>query len=330
MKRVEINGQTILHHYQFDPTGGYDLNGLLQVQAPDECDQFVAFWKTRYERARNQAPKARIKFNGTETEHWRVMDLSFQTTDSYMLGGWLLLPKSGDPKRGFVVGHGYGGIGGPALDLPFHDAALLFPCARGISRSEHPDLPSEPNQHVVHGIENPDTYLIGACVEDCWVSVSALLELCPALAGAIGFLGVSFSGGLAMLATPWDERIQKLHCNVPTFGNQRLRLTLPGIGSAEGIRLFEQAHPGLAARSLALHDAAVAARHIRIPSHLACALFDPAVTPPGQFAIFNALPEQWRQLEVLTAGHHPHAAEKAEREHLLQKLAQFFADLSPT
>lgn len=328
MKRVEINGQSILHNYAFDPTGGFEIEALLEIQAPPAPDDFEAHWKRRYEYARTVNPCAQISPTGEETEHWRVMDLSFRSTNGYMLGGWALVPKSGAVRRGFVVGHGYGGIDGPIFDLPFHDAVILFPCFRGISRSQHPDLPSEPNQHVVHGIENPDTYLIGACVEDVWVSVSALLELFPEVAGNVGFLGISFSGGLMMLAAPWDERVQKIHCNVPTFGHQALRLQLPSAGSAEGVRQYEKTHPRVALKSLTLHDAAIAARHLKIPAHLACALFDPVVAPVGQFAIYNALPEANRDLFILSAGHHPYHGEGAENTDLMRKIDAFFADSS--
>ena len=49
-------------------------------------------------------------------------------------------------------------------------------------------------------------------------------------------------------------------------------------------------------------DASVAARHLRIPTLVAAAQFDPAVPPPGQFAVFNALPGP-KELVVMEAGH---------------------------
>lgn len=64
--------------------------------------------------------------------------------------------------------------------------------------------------------------------------------------------------------------------------------------------------------TLAYYDAAVAARYIRQPMHLAAARFDPAVAPPGQFAVYNGLPGP-KELFVLNAGHfeHPERAPSA-------------------
>jgi cephalosporin-C deacetylase len=70
---------------------------------------------------------------------------------------------------------------------------------------------------------------------------------------------------------------------------------------------------------LANYDAAVAAKYIRQPMHLALARFDPAVAPPGLFAIYNALPGP-KELFVLTAGHFEHTESAAEDRELLSEL----------
>jgi cephalosporin-C deacetylase len=57
--------------------------------------------------------------------------------------------------------------------------------------------------------------------------------------------------------------------------------------------------------------------------HVAAALFDPAVAPPGQFAIYNALPGP-KELFVLTAGHFDHPASAMENRSLLSELKVFF------
>ena len=49
-------------------------------------------------------------------------------------------------------------------------------------------------------------------------------------------------------------------------------------------------------------DAATAAAHMRIPVMVAAALFDPAVPPPGQFAVFNCLAGE-KKLFVRQAAH---------------------------
>jgi cephalosporin-C deacetylase len=60
--------------------------------------------------------------------------------------------------------------------------------------------------------------------------------------------------------------------------------------------------------------------------HCACALFDPCVTPPGQFAIYNALPNQ-KQLYVLDAGHHHYQNQLHQQNELLNELTIFFESI---
>ncbi|MBD5778808.1 acetylxylan esterase [Pelagicoccus sp. NFK12] len=325
MTRILIDQLEINHGYPFDPTYGYSLEALLSVETPPEPEDFEAFWRNRYAFALQQDPEPKLTLSHSDHPRWKVYDLRFTSTHSFTLGGWVIVPQNGEVKQGIVAGHGYGGREGPDLTLPFENTAILFPCCRGISRSQSDRIPAEPNRHVIHGIDNRDTYVIGGCVDDHWLAVSALLQLFPEVAGKIGWLGVSFSGGINMLAAPWDERVSRSHNNVPTFGNQALRLTLPSVGSASGVADYERRHPGQTQPVLRYFDAASAAKRLRHPCHLACARFDPAVAPPGQFAIYNALPTDTRQLFVLSAGHHDYASQSEENTQLLRELRAFFS-----
>ena len=67
----------------------------------------------------------------------------------------------------------------------------------------------------------------GGCVEDVWCAVSATLNLFPECEGHVGLLGISFGGGIGAMALACDTRIQRAHFNVPSFGNQPLRMTFP-------------------------------------------------------------------------------------------------------
>lgn len=324
MNSSRVDGKQLKHDYPYDPTYGYDLDDLLSIEAPSEPEGFETFWTQRYERALNHAPKPELKDSGKTLGKFKLYSLVYSTTDGYTLAGWALLPIADEIRRGFVVGHGYGGRDAPDPHLPFDDAALLFPCSRGISLSKQPDLPSEPDLHVVHQIHDPDRYLIGGCVDDLWIAVTALLKLFPETQSNVNLLGISFSGGINSLAAPWDKRIHRVHSNVPTFGHQPLRMKLATAGSGHGVQKFERLHPGVAERTLSLFDAANSARHMKVPTHLACARFDPAVAPPGQFAIYNALPKSLRQLFTLTAGHHEYPEQNVEDTLLLRELCAFF------
>jgi cephalosporin-C deacetylase len=302
-----------------------DLDRLLGVRPPEPPPDFEAFWRSRYERAARVAPKPKLRDTGTDQGSWRVFEVSHSSTDRVRVKGWLLLPVTGVVRRGFVIGHGYTARTGPDTHLPFADAALLFPCSRGLGLTRHGSISSNPMWHVLHDIQDRNRYVLGGCVEDLWSSVSALLRLCPEVAGHVGYLGISFGGGIGALAMPWETRIQRVHLNVPTFGNHPLRLELPSTGSAASVQKFVRRHPKVW-ETLPYYDAATAAFFAQQPLFCALAKVDPAVAPEGQFSVYNA----WKGPKILyslTAGHLVYPEQEREERELLREIDKFFRDL---
>lgn len=316
---------TFSHSYPFDPSYGYDLDSLLKVEPPEAPADFASYWRRRHERARRIDPGARFDGEAKNRDHWQIRRLSYRSTDDFEVRGWALVPRHEPVRRGFLALHGYGGIEGPDMGLPFRDAAIFFPCLRGISLSARPDIPADPQRHVLHGIEDRDRYVHGQCVEDVWTGVSALQQLFPQVEARVGMLGVSFGGGIGTLALPWDDRIARAHFEVPSFGNHPLRLTLPTAGSGAAVIEYEH-RTGRALQTLQYYDAAAAARFARSPVQIAAALFDPCVAPPGQFSIYNALREP-RRLFVLQAGHYEYPGQDLQRTELIEALKAFFSGI---
>jgi cephalosporin-C deacetylase len=229
-----------------------------------------------------------------------------------------------------VVGHGYGGRDRPDFDLPVRETAVLFPCFRGLSRSRRPPIPDDPAGHVVTGIDGRDGYILGGCVEDLWVAVSVLTGLFPALSGRIGYSGVSFGGGIGALAMAFDTRIDRGHLVVPTFSNMPLWLTLPTTGSGHSVQLYQNTHADVL-ETLRFFDTATAATRIAAPVLVAVARFDPAVAPPCQFSLANALlpsnglaTSNHNEIVVLDAGHFDYPGSQAQHAELSEKVARFF------
>lgn len=320
------------HDYAFDPTYGMDLARLLNVSPPRPPDDFAAFWQRRYTAARAVDPQPRIEHADGKIGQHAAFELRYSSTDAVHIGGWLLVPENGRIRHGLVIGHGYGGRDAPDTVLPLEDAVILFPCLRGFGRSALPDVSPDPNQHVLHDIQDRQRYIIGGCVEDLWLAVSALLSLFPEVAGRVACLGISLGGGIAAMAAPWDARISRLHLHVPTFGHQALRLTLPCVGSNEAVRAYQQrfqSRQGNVVETLAYYDSASAASFLGIPTLVAAALFDPAVPPPGQFAVYTAIAEPLRRLFVLEAGHFDYPGKEARIEELNRTVAAFLIEPLP-
>jgi cephalosporin-C deacetylase len=316
-----------IREYEFDPTYNYSLDQLLAIKPPKEPRDFDAFWQARYSKALSVDPQPQTKIICENKQGWRVFEISYTSTNNFLVRGWLLLPITGVIKRGFVIGHGYGGRDAPDFHLPFKDAALLFPCFRGLSLSAQPTISSDPGWHVLHDINQPDRYILGGCVDDLWLGVSTLLQLFPHLQGHLAYLGISFSGGIGALALAWEKRIARGHLNLPTFGHHPLRLRLPTHGSTHSLQQFYKNHKKQTLKVLRYFDAATAAKRITMPIHCACAVFDPFVAPPAQFAIYNALPGP-KELFVLMEGHHSYPEQKQQEQELITELDAFFAPLS--
>ncbi|AWB66230.1 alpha/beta hydrolase [Saccharobesus litoralis] len=311
---------------KFDPSYGYSLTDLLAITTPEAPKDFDSFWQNAYADCHDIQPKPKFIDTGAIHKNWRVFEIQYISTNDMKIGGWILIPQDKPPTRGFVVGHGYGGRDEPDYNLPFDDAAILFPCCRGISKSPNFPISSNPQWHVLHDIDKPDRYIIRGCVEDTWLAVSCLLALFPYLAGHLGYLGVSFSGGVGALAMAYEKRIARAHFNVPTFGNHQLRLKLPTWGSGESLRQFYRKKPDMLLNTLKYFDAANAAERINMPVHCALALKDPVVAPPGQFAVYNALKCE-KHLYVLDEGHAEYPTQEQQKIELRQQLVEFFSPI---
>lgn len=309
-----------------DPHYTYCLQDLLTVNTPPAPRDFDAFWQSAYQSAVSVAPNPVFTDTGRLVHGWQVHDICYQSTEGQTIGGWMLLPLDRTPTRAFVISHGYGGRQAPDFHLPFDDAALFFPCCRGISRSATSPYSSDPYWHVRHDVDKKDRYILRGCAEDIWLMVSVIEQRFPDLKGKIGYLGISFGGGVGMLALAQEKRIARAHVNVPTFGNHRLRLRIPTTGSGRSLQDFFAEDPYTLIRTLRYFDAANAAERVSIPIHFALALRDAVVTPPGQFAIYNQVRSE-KRLFVLEAGHEPYPNQDQQSQQLLAELADFFAVL---
>lgn len=306
-----------------DPLESYTLEDLLKIGYPTPPPDFEAFWQKRYDRAR-RCPLAGSWRSTSETlGEWRIAEFQFTSTANANISGWILLPIARSPRCGIVVTHGYGGRAEPDLSLPLEDAILIFPRLRGFNPHETPGGVVDPYAHVVSGIDRPEDYLIGACVEDIWMTVSYLEHWFPEIEGRIGYLGGSFGGGVGLLALPWEARIQRAALVVPTFGNHPLREQFATVGSGQALLSICRARPDLRTRVLPYFDAANAAQFLQTPILCACAQQDPAVTPVGQFSAFNAIAGP-KELFPYATGHIESPAHEREQETFTKRLITFF------
>lgn len=316
----------IPHDLPFDPEYGYTLEQLFSVSAPEAPEDYEAFWMRHYRDALQIALNISQREVDCENPSYRLYEVEYDSYQGVRIGAWITVPLTTNSlKAGMVVGHGYGGREAPSYDMPVVDAVCIFPCARGFHRSASEGIPDSGAEHVLHGIESADTYSHLGSVVDYWLAASVLLELYPEVSDRLYYSGGSFGGGIGAMVLPWDSRFTKAFLDIPSFGNHPLRVTLDCVGSGAAVKeYYDSGHPEVL-DVLKYFDAATAARWIQIPVFVAAAEFDPAVPPPGQFAVYNAL-QKPKKFFLRQAAHFDLAGNEFDGQSIAARLRRWFAD----
>jgi len=182
-------------------------------------------------------------------------------------------------------------------------------------------------KHVVHGIEEPETYVLGPCAAVLWRAVDVVEKLAAKSGLSMHYVGWSFGGGMGALMLPWEPRYLGAELGQPTFGWHDFRLQHQCEGSGEAVRLRYRDAQDIR-RTLSCFDAVSAIRRVRIPVVFACSIFDPCVPPPGQFAVANSHPGP-KQISEFSTGHFDfvHAGQEAENRAHRENVRGFFPQL---
>lgn len=310
------------HQHAFDPTHGYSYAQLKEVGHPPVFPEFIKFWEDTYAETLRIPLNIRIEDTGKIYEGRKVLKIFFQSLGSYTTGAWLLEPLQEEIVAGLVVGHGYGGRENHTTSVLPKNTVILMPVARGFHISASPGYPGESSKHVIHHIEDKYEYSLRGCVAEQWGAVSCLYEMYPQIK-TCSYSGSSFGGGLGALMVPFEQRLSRFHLSVPTFGNHPIRLQIPSTGSGESVRIYSKLSQNAVDNTLPYFDAATAASLIKIPALISPALFDPAVPPPGQFSVANAIPGE-KEVWVFQTGHFDTKISIQEDRMLNIKLKNFF------
>lgn len=315
----------IPHDFPFDPTYGYTLETLRQVRPPDgEPDDFDAFWQELKTRSDAVDPEASSEELESPLAGYRFFQCRYSCLGDFRIGAWVILPEDETAIReAWVVGHGYGGREEPEWGHAAPDRAIIFPVAPGFHISPDPRVPQNDCwKHVLCGIEDRESYILGPCVAALWQARRVLEEKLPQPV-RYHYLGWSFGGGLGALMLPWEPMFKSAELGQPTFGHHPIRLQCESVGSGEPVRRSVLENPRLKT-TLSYFDSALAIQRVTRPTVFACSLFDPSVPPPGQFAVANAHPgPKW--ISTFSTGHFEYEYDSSEEERTHQQnLQQLF------
>jgi len=281
----------INHNFDFDPEYGYSLEQLHRIKAPNtEPIDFDEFWINLYNKAISTPLKIERRPSNLSTANWVVEQIYFNTLNNFRIGSWLVTPTNNKVNKLQIAGHGYGGRECPDIKHELSiDTAHLFPLAPGFNISSHESIPyNNAREHVIYGMLDKHTYIFQECAASLWSAATLLTELYPGQASTLHYKGMSYGGGIGAIMLPWDQRYKSAELALPSFGHHPLRLKCRCVGSGEAVRIFCSNNPEVEHKVLPYFDAATHATRITQPTMFVCAAFDPAVPPPGQYAIANS------------------------------------------
>jgi cephalosporin-C deacetylase len=293
--------------FPFDPTYGLTLDELRRIKGPGperEPSDFDAFWRDSFRQNAEIALEQEEKPSTFTHEGYKITEIYFNTLDSWRVGGWLCVPeKLTDAKTAVVCGHGYGGRAEPDHAILDGQSAVLFVCAPGFNLSANPErvVPDSAVDHVICGIESPQTYILRACAAAYWSAAELMKRRFPS--APLLYRGYSFGGGIGALMLPWQRLYVGAELGQPTFSYHSFRLKNPSQGSAEVVRKLYQRTPEIE-KTLGYYESVFAARRIQVPIVYALSVFDPAVPAAGQFAVANATAPEFRTVVVMQFGHY--------------------------
>lgn len=319
-----------IEKFQFDPTNGFSLKNLLELQLPEAApDDFSDFWQNAHNRNDGIDSAIELRPSHFPSPTHTIREIYFDSLGDFRIGGWICEPLDRTAiKRIEVIGHGYGGREQPDLASLDPSAIQVFICSPGFHLSACPDrvATNAAMLHVITGIHSLETYILLPCAAAIWSASRAMAELQPDLPQV--YRGGSFGGGMGALLLPWESRFRAAEIVQPTFGNHTLRLANRCTGSGESVRQLLQLHPPIR-KTLTYFDAAIAARQIKVPVAVAACAFDPSVCPPGQFSVANAIPEHLRKLSPFSFGHceFPHKHLELEQARHQTTFAQILAEI---
>ena len=312
---------------ELEHTCGFTKEQLLAVRGEEPVQGFEAFWRKQYERATT------CKLDYTvEGKVWSpnpgttIYKVSFIACDGFRIGMWICRPDVS--LGGQIIAHGYGN---PAVPDAGRSPGLTIamPCVPGLGLSQCEEIPWQGRYHAAYGFHDPEKYVLIAGVRNLWTAISIMIDMFPDVKENIVCSGGSLGGAMGAMCTAWDPRIKAAELNVPTLGG-RITLDYPGNEddpSYTRVSLAKASEQGM--RTFDLCSAASAARYIRVPVLVTPALSDHNVPPPGQFAVANSIPEEYRILRIREVGHHaPTEADQLLEENELEPIRKKIFKLS--
>lgn len=219
-----------------------------------------------------------------------LQELRFNSLGGARVTGYLLTAPG--PRPLVVHSHGYGSQCDVRWDWAESGVNVLGVDIRGFGRSVKAAGRVSRAGYVLTGIGSPETSILRSAVCDYIRAVQVGRDLLGRQTTRLVAHGISFAGGLALMAEAVLQTVDVLVVGVPTFGWAEGRHFFVKLGSGAEISDYLAARPGSAtdvALVLGYFDSMNFAPDVRCPTLVGLGLSDDVVPAKTVFAIANHL-----------------------------------------
>lgn len=249
---------------------------------------FSAFWSWTLKELEGIPPRLDRR-SDDEAGGLQLERFAFDSLGGARIHGYVLRWEDGTPRPLVVHSHGYGGQTTPMWSWAGAGLNIVGIDIRGHGESRSA-LPSPSRWGwVLTGIESPETHVLRGAVCDVLRGARMGLQLLDGAVTRTVVHGMSFAGGLVLMAQALDAAADLLVIAYPTFGWAEGRRFLARAGSAAEIEQFLQRSPEHAAEDvmvvLRYFDPINFAERVRCPALVGVGMVDEVVPPQTVFAI---------------------------------------------
>lgn len=254
---------------------------------------FDRFWDDTWDALRRIDPEtAREPLPAAPASGVRGDRVTFTSLDGARVSGYLVHGTDGRPRPLVVHSHGYACRCEPRWDWAERGLNVLGVDIRGFGLSK--DAVSEPSPWgmVLTGIESPETSILRGAVCDFLQGWRAARDLLGDAHSRTVFHGVSFSGGLALMAQGVGGVADLVAVGVPTFGWSEGRHFFVKQGSGAEISAYLARRPEQVEDVMLVlryFDTVHFAHRVRCPTLVGVGLEDDVVPAKTVFGIVNHL-----------------------------------------
>lgn len=250
---------------------------------------FQEFWSRTLEALEGVPADVRREPAGAEPSGCCLEWLSFCSLGGVRVHGYLIRWEDGGERPLVVHSHGYGDRCEPQWSWARAGLNVLGVDIRGWGRSRDALPGPSPWGWILTGIESPEQHALRGAVCDYRRAVEVAGGLLAGRVSRIVLHGVSFSGGLALMAEALTHAADLLVVGVPTFGWAEGRRLYVQAGSGAEINRFLARRPEHAAEDLMVvlryFDPANFADLVRCPTLVGVGMTDEVVPAPTVLAI---------------------------------------------